>query len=251
MALRSRDSGMSGPWGGERQVAAGHNASRPLGSPSLPLRPRPRPSPRPVPDLQQRQQQPVEPPPLQQAELRAGAAQLAQEHQQRHLVGGDPVLDAEDVGMDHAVRHHRVEVEALVHARHGGARPPGQPPRRPGNRPRPPANRRRRRHHAGLSAANQRRSCAPPPRGRLAARAQGRRSGERRIRAVPPAGKRANGGGSRAGRSGVRHRGGSTSNCSRSRSARMWTVASYGQHLCGLATARYRPQPSGWSRLLH
>lgn len=79
----------------------------------------------PVPDLQQRQQQPVEPPPLQQAELRAGAAQLAEEDQQRHLVGGDPVLDAEDIGVHHAVRHHRVEVQALVHARHGGTpRPP-------------------------------------------------------------------------------------------------------------------------------
>ncbi|KFO75814.1 hypothetical protein N303_14440, partial [Cuculus canorus] len=61
-------------------------------------------------------------PPPQQGELHTAAHQLAEERQQRHLVGGDPVLDAEDVSVDHAVRHHRVEVEALMYARHGGAR---------------------------------------------------------------------------------------------------------------------------------
>lgn len=84
-------------------------------------------------DLQQRQQQAVEAPPLQQAELRARPAQLAEQHQQRHLVGGDPVLDAEDVGVHHAVGHHGVEVEALVHAGHGRACSPLA--RHPGNRP--------------------------------------------------------------------------------------------------------------------
>lgn len=78
----------------------------------------------PTPHLQQWQQQPVEPPPLQLVELRASAAQLAEEHQQRHLVRGDPVLDAEHVGVHHAIGHHRVEVQALVHARHCGARTP-------------------------------------------------------------------------------------------------------------------------------
>ncbi|KFV77297.1 hypothetical protein N307_00892, partial [Dryobates pubescens] len=46
----------------------------------------------------------------------------AQAQARSHLVGGDPVLDAEDVGVHHAIRHHRVEVEALVYARHGGIR---------------------------------------------------------------------------------------------------------------------------------
>lgn len=96
----------------------------------------PSPRSRPGPDLQQRQQQPVEPPPLQQAELRAGAAQLAEQHQQGHLVRGDPVADAEHVRVHDAVREHRVEVKAVVHARHGGAvlpspGKPRAPPRRP------------------------------------------------------------------------------------------------------------------------
>lgn len=84
----------------------------------------PSPRPSPGPDLQQRQQQAVEPPPLQQAELRSGAAQLAEQHEQSHLVRGDPVADAEHVRVHDTVRQHRVEVQALVHARHDGAGPP-------------------------------------------------------------------------------------------------------------------------------
>lgn len=101
-------------------------------------RPFPRPNPSPGPDLQQRQQQAVEAAALQQAELRAGAAQLAEQHEQSHLVRGDPVADSEHVRVHDAVGQHRVEVQALMHARHGGAgarpsprKPRAPPPRRP------------------------------------------------------------------------------------------------------------------------
>lgn len=194
---------------------------------------------RPVPDLQQRQQQPVEPPPLQQAQLRAGAAQLAQEHQQRHLVGGDPVLDAEDVGMHHAVRHHRVEVEALVHARHGGNPPPpaapptapspGQLPSPAGQSPPPPPScgPRRGQSEAELCAATAGPAGGPSP---------GQTFRGEKDRAGPAGGKRASGGGGRAGWPSVLHRAGSPPSCHGSPSARLWSVASYSQRLCGLAT---------------
>lgn len=151
MALRSRDSAISGPCGGQRHVATGRDTTGPPPCSRL------------GPDLQQRQQQPVEPPPLQQAELRAGAAQLAEQHQQGHLVRGDPVADAEHVGVHDAVREHRVEVKAVVHARHGGT---GPPVTRETARAAAPANHRPRRRRAHRAATNQRRGCAPPPRDR-------------------------------------------------------------------------------------
>lgn len=123
------------------------------------------PQPGPGPDLQQRQQQAVEAAALQQAELRSGSAQLAEQHQQRHLVRGDPVPHPEHVRVHDAVRQHRVEVQALVHARHGGARAARPSPGKP-RAPAPPANHRPRRRLAPRAAANQRRGCAPPRRGR-------------------------------------------------------------------------------------
>lgn len=73
-----------------------------------------------APHLQQWQEQLVEPPPLHEADgSLARAAHLVQQHQHRDLVRRHPVLDAEHVGVHHAIGHHGVEVEALVDAGHG------------------------------------------------------------------------------------------------------------------------------------